>query len=800
MPTTARISVPVKQTTPPKIENEASLKTPASVPRPKARVAPRRRARRRGEDVTDSEEEELIREPRSDSETESSASTILDSEDDSDSDDNEKGSKSEARADEVPQASSKEGESSSSIPEQSSSMFTQPQNWAEEMADADANGDGSVEVIQWGDMASHDRPTTPPVNAVPSPPPSDKDKRERTRGGAPRGSTKRQPGESARQAYLNRLTNDPAYVPTVGQFWSHDDRLLDKDLRSLSGWWRGRWQGRGRGVRGRGGFGVNFGMRGRGGFAGNTGHQVEPANVPPVDRTWTHDGFDELNNEGVIQDRPQNGWSRDRGFSRGRGGAARGRGFFGRGGFTSTTRSSSPHGSQPHAPTESHHSTVSDKLQFGNGTRPWFSMKPEPVWTRQSENFLFKVKPVQNQGIRIKLPSSNPEGKKDPIVVTLPALNGFPAHRPVRTTNEKLPPNSIAVKLPSAKSKGKQREQYAVEDVVTVEPPPMDDPIAALPSKEFVPQVRPIAGSSAPREWTTTAPPAPPIPSAVETVPQGVFSVVSPIGPTVAQSSQLEYQQPAEPIAVPIPAHPTVQVQPPMPPVGSPFQPSPSYGSPYAYGASGVPLPPGIGILDNGMTYEIATGRAVYLQTPPPPPQPSSMAMPVFTPRPMHLHHASHGSVHFVPHHGHSMSMSVSPPAMMHTPPLFSLPRQNSRVEIKAPGEERGKEREVQQPRAVGHTRAPSTLAVNVNAEPFTPSSQMATQNMAYYDAQQHAYEDAQRQQQQQQYMYPQPGYYYPMPGADGAVYGYGQQYVEQTNPYGDAYVQEQYPPPTTYY
>jgi hypothetical protein len=26
----------------------------------------------------------------------------------------------------------------------------------------------------------------------------------------------------------------------VGEFWGHDDRLLDKDLRSLSGWWRGR--------------------------------------------------------------------------------------------------------------------------------------------------------------------------------------------------------------------------------------------------------------------------------------------------------------------------------------------------------------------------------------------------------------------------------------------------------------------------------------------------------------------------------------------------------------------------------
>src|SRR5262249_7916778 len=68
-------------------------------------------------------------------------------------------------------------------------------------------------------------------------------------------SPKRPIGQTARQAYQQRLESDPSYVPTVGEFWSHDDRLLDKDLRSLSGWWRGRWQGRGRG---RGGFDRGF--------------------------------------------------------------------------------------------------------------------------------------------------------------------------------------------------------------------------------------------------------------------------------------------------------------------------------------------------------------------------------------------------------------------------------------------------------------------------------------------------------------------------------------------------------------
>ena len=106
--------------------------------------------------------------------------------------------------------------------------------------------------------------------------------------------------QSARQAYQQRLESDPSFVPKVGEFWGHDDRLLDKDLRSLSGWWRGRWQSRARGR--------SFGIRGRGrGFhnggavhiAGDNA-EGEPdsvaaeAEVPPVEKAWTHDGFEEM--------------------------------------------------------------------------------------------------------------------------------------------------------------------------------------------------------------------------------------------------------------------------------------------------------------------------------------------------------------------------------------------------------------------------------------------------------------------------------------------------------------------------
>lgn len=93
----------------------------------------------------------------------------------------------------------------------------------------------------------------------------------------------------------------------------------------------------------------------------------------------------------------------------------------------------------------------------------------------------------------------------------------------------------------------------------------------------------------------------------------------------------------------------------------------------------------------NGVAYELATGRPVYLQPPPP--------LPMYNPQPiMHTHMPPPG-IPFVPGHmRHPSSMSpdfVSP----HTPPvngfidpstgapIFVLPRQSSRVEIRAPTE-----------------------------------------------------------------------------------------------------------------
>jgi hypothetical protein len=91
-----------------------------------------------------------------------------------------------------------------------------------------------------------------------------------------------------------------------------------------------------------------------------------------------------------------------------------------------------------------------------------------------------------------------------------------------------------------------------------------------------------------------------------------------------------------------------------------------------------------------GVPYEVSTGRAIYYQ----PPQQ------VYNPRPiMHTHMAPPG-IPFVP--GHMRHLTTSSPdfvAPAHTPPLngfidpstgtplFSIPRQSSRIEIRAPSQ-----------------------------------------------------------------------------------------------------------------
>jgi hypothetical protein len=114
------------------------------------------------------------------------------------------------------------------------------------------------------------------VELLPSATSSDQPPAERP----PRG-----PRGNQREAYAQRMAEDPKFTPRVGQFWTHDQRLYEggnvgdgyTGLRQMSPFWRGRAMPRGafrggfRG-RGRGGFIPN----GRGGMAnGAVPHPVE---------------------------------------------------------------------------------------------------------------------------------------------------------------------------------------------------------------------------------------------------------------------------------------------------------------------------------------------------------------------------------------------------------------------------------------------------------------------------------------------------------------------------------------------
>ncbi|KDN52216.1 hypothetical protein K437DRAFT_254396 [Tilletiaria anomala UBC 951] len=60
-----------------------------------------------------------------------------------------------------------------------------------------------------------------------------------SRGGRGGGGGGRGGGRAAEQ-YREKLSSDPTFTPRVGQFWGHDERLMDGSMRKLSGWWRGR--------------------------------------------------------------------------------------------------------------------------------------------------------------------------------------------------------------------------------------------------------------------------------------------------------------------------------------------------------------------------------------------------------------------------------------------------------------------------------------------------------------------------------------------------------------------------------
>ncbi|EIW76349.1 hypothetical protein CONPUDRAFT_168907 [Coniophora puteana RWD-64-598 SS2] len=729
----------------------------------KTRVV-RRRGRGRGDIESD---EEIEREVATDTESEDDASSV-DSATDSDT---EPVSDSNSHSHLLTPNTTQSSGDAHSVKVDQTPFFEPSGNWSEMVASEEtANGSSDLPVIDFGELNSeaidkHAVPVrkqpksqkrAPPPKTVPPPPPTDSDATQqeadadqdddgaprphngqRTRGGS---YVKRPPGQTARQAYQQRLEADPSYVPTVGEFWGHDDRLLDKGLRSLSGWWRGRWRGRGNG---RGGFERGRG-RGRGGFFGGSDSMRNPApesesveqdefaaETPKVDQQWGHDGFEELKKRDdkrrVLQQQQQQERESQRGSPRptrglgpfrGRGVVTgRGRGGFARGGFVSSPTPSS----RPDA------SAMSGRI--------WYAMKPERVWTKQHEAFLYfdaalKPRPGQGAGFAVRLPSRDATVIRAPPIVPSSSKRHERQVSVAQTVSSEGGEKAFVVRIPKRSGKEKASEDPAVpvEPATTVVEPPLEEVFTVRPG--LAPKAAPIVGANSSNSPIVELPAVAPTPPSDEHVSRPSIQIADHI---MRETSQLQVKSPVEDkLETPAPevdednapaksSEPT-RILPQVPPLRTVFspapQPSPPYGSPYGYPPS--MLPPGIAMNQHGMPYELATGRPVYIHhhhhpsavyTPPPmmPPPPPFV--------PGHMHHHSNASGEFyAPSHTPPMSGYMDP---MSGAPIFSFPRQSSRVEIRPPGAMEGKSASKM------HQHRPSTLRTSAAA--FEPTSAVAT-------------------------------------------------------------------------
>ncbi|KAG2145761.1 hypothetical protein DEU56DRAFT_787790 [Suillus clintonianus] len=767
-------------------------------------------------------------------------------------------------------------QSAKDIDGDSTPFFSGAGNWSEMVAEETANGPAELPVIEFADFNSPSipqqtlsgplprktskaskRPQPKRAVSAPSsdrgtapqhPPVHTEEEASEPADDQPQASTSRQQsrnsfsrppsGHNARQAYQQRLEADPSYVPTVGEFWGHDDRLLDKDLRSLSGWWRGRWQGRGRG---RGGFSGGFVRgRGRGAFAGpessrptpeaSGSQETEkpPVEPPLIDQLWTHDGFEEMKKRDekrrtAAPHQPQQAARSTRGFLplRGRGGfiASRGRGGFARGGF-------SPSSTGAHF--------IPPAAAAAASGRTWYAMKPERVWTKQHEGFLYfdpalKPRPGQGPGYRVKL--SGNEGK---VVRSSARTTQAAEPAPSVTAPSEASEKTFIVRLPkrAGKEKASEPAPEAVETITTIPDPPIEDVFTVRPG--LVPPRQPIPNSQSssppandhkPSTSVHDVPPKPaaPAPSSPDASMSPKENITSPLLQQMMRAAadqqaketadvpngilQEQYDQNApallqieQPASNP---ESSDTVRPSMPPplqtvFSPPTQPSPPYGSPYGYGS---PLPPGVAIGHHGMPYEIATGRAVYLQHPT-----------MYTPRPLAHGMMTPPGLPYAPMHHHSAS-SPDFLAPSHTPPvngyidpstgnpLFAFPRQSSRVEIRSPSSHS----ELKQLKS---TRRPSTLRTSAASfEPSRPASPN-TESQTYQSSADHsAQDDASSSQANDQAMpeqameptlygyspYHQP-YYYPEP------YGYSQYYDMSHVPQYEMYPTDPHASQAVYY
>ncbi|TFK25958.1 hypothetical protein FA15DRAFT_755426 [Coprinopsis marcescibilis] len=572
-------------------------------------------------------------------------------------------------------------------------FFASTSTWSEMVADETENGPSGLPVIDFAEFngapkvparrnkKSKARKHNPPSASEqpaqqPAEIPEDKPKQE-TQSPGPH---PRKFGQTARQAYQQRLETDPSYVPKVGGFWGHDDRLMDKDLRSLSGWWRGKWSGHG-------GRGRGFGMRGgaRGGF---DQHEARLQDLPPVEREWTHDGFEEMKRKDdqrtQHQQQPESlsGSSRG-GFRGGRGGGFGGRG---RGGFGK--RFSLSPGSSARALSPANRQN-----------RVWYAMRPEATWSKQSDAYLFfdngsYGRNGQKPGVRVRLPGdkvtkfvkpnqqrqaqthaeanaatvSGSDNKGYQYVVRLPQhpKAAQQAEKAPSTPAEATQPDEVLpVEVPPVVAQATTPATSAEVDISQ----PQLQPTQALPDASVISQLGQLSlepQASNPERLAKTEEAVLRKPG-ITTIPDEKPTSQDPL----SASEQRPALPPLQTVFTPPP--------PPPPPVA---QPSPAYGSPYNYPQT---LPPGIALNHQGMPYELATGRPVYLQAPP-----------LYNPRPMHYPPPGLGYMPGHVRHPSAVSPDYLAQPQSSTPPMngfvdpatgvpiFSLPR-SVRIEIRAP-------------------------------------------------------------------------------------------------------------------
>lgn len=671
-------------------------------------------------------DDEIVREVGTDSESENGAAS---SDDSSDSDteqisDDDSGHRRPRVG--TPNTSESPTNGIPAEKEPSTSFFVPSGNWSEMVAEENNNGPADLPVIDFTEFNGNTSASKPTrqrkakkaapkarqgseATSLPSPPLSVSEYHEEESGEEPPPSAsstrpahrsvfiRRPPGQTARQAYQSRLESDPSYVPTVGEFWGHDDRLLDKDLRSLSGWWRGRWQGRGRGR----GFDRSFAMRGRGGFMGRNAfpHQdsvqedeeAEVLDVARVEQAWTHDGFEEMKRSDEARRSAQQQQSHPfRGVGRVGGGAPTRE----RGGFARAAGSSAPPALSANAPLMS-------------SGRIWYPMKPELAWTKQHEGFLYtdvSMKPRRGRGAgyRVRIPGSRGQIVRTPLTLTeeLP----IPTPSGTATTSvlgSEYGEKTVVVRLPSVEKSKAVSDIFTVRpQLVTAKPIPLpEQPSSRARSSTLQSQSTPSLAVQQKLEQLLIQ--TPPESTRWSQTEGAVLRNSSSNGSQEQQQQSSSSMGDARSSLAPVPtAFPSTL-----------SQPSPAYVSPYHYG---VPLPPGVAVNPVGMPYEVATGRPVYLRPPP-----------MYNPRPM-MPQLAATSAPFVPGHLHHQS-TASTDYSSHTPvngfidpatgmPIFSFAPPSSRIEIRAPGEgDPGK--------ASGKERASSGLrSAAATFEPIRPA------------------------------------------------------------------------------